>query len=80
MGSRVQSSVGCFPELCLLQFYLAQVLVGLRKQLTNNLVYPLGPVLLVLIFILIITAFVSIPTLSHLGHMLVIIDYYSCNG
>ena len=29
--SRVQSTVGCFPELCF-QFSVAQVIVGLRKQ------------------------------------------------
>ena len=28
MGSRVQSTVGCFPELCFLQFSVEQVLVG----------------------------------------------------
>ena len=39
MGSRVQSTVGCFYELCFLQFSLAQVLVGLRKQLINNFVF-----------------------------------------
>ena len=39
-GSRVQSTVGCFPELCFLQFALTQVLVGLRKQLMNNFVFP----------------------------------------
>ena len=33
IGSRVQSTVGCFPELCFLQFSVAQMLVGLRKQL-----------------------------------------------
>ena len=32
MGSMVRSTVGCFPELCFLQFSLAQVIVGLRKQ------------------------------------------------
>ena len=40
MGSRVQSTVGCFPELCFLQFSMAQVLVGLRKQFMNNFVFP----------------------------------------
>ena len=39
-GSRVQSTVGCFPELCLLQFSVAQVLVGLRKQYINNFIFP----------------------------------------
>ena len=29
MGSRMQSTVGCFPELCFLQFSVLQVLVGL---------------------------------------------------
>ena len=40
MGSRVQSTVGCFIELCFLQFSVAQVLVGLRKQFINNFVFP----------------------------------------
>ena len=40
MGSRVQSSVGYFPELCFLQFSVVQVLVGLRKQFINNFVFP----------------------------------------
>ena len=40
MGSRVQSTVGCFPELCFLQFSVVQVLVGLRKQFINNFVFP----------------------------------------
>ena len=40
MGSRVQSSVGCFHELCFLQFSVAQVLVGLRKEFINNFVFP----------------------------------------
>ena len=40
MGWRVQSTGGCFPELCCLQFFVAQVLVGLRKQLLNNFVFP----------------------------------------
>ena len=39
MDSRVQSTVGCFPELCFLQFSKAQVLVGLQKQLINNFVF-----------------------------------------
>ena len=30
----------CFPELCFLPFSVAQVLVGLRKQFTNNFVFP----------------------------------------
>ena len=40
MGSRVQSTVGYFPELCFLQFSVAQVLVGLRKQSINNFIFP----------------------------------------
>ena len=39
-GSRVRSTVACFPELCFLQFSVAQVLVGLRKQFINNFVFP----------------------------------------
>ena len=33
-------TVGCFPELFFLQFSVAQVLVGLRKQFINNFVFP----------------------------------------
>ena len=40
IGSRVQSTVGCFAELCFLQFTVAQVLLGLRKQFINNFVFP----------------------------------------
>ena len=40
MGSRVQSTVGCFRESCFLQFSVAQVLVWLRKQFMNNFVFP----------------------------------------
>ena len=36
----VQSTVGGFPALCFLQFSVAQVLVGLRKQFINNFVFP----------------------------------------
>ena len=39
MGSRVQSIVGLFRELCFLLFSAAQVLVGLRKQFINNFVF-----------------------------------------
>ena len=39
MGSREQSTVGFFPELCFLQVSLAQVLVGLRMQFINNFVF-----------------------------------------
>ena len=39
MGSRVQSIIGCFPDLCFLQFFVALVLVGLRKQFINNFVF-----------------------------------------
>ena len=52
MGSWVQLTVGCFPELCFLQFSVAQVLVGLVKQFLTTLFFPLPPVLLVLIIIL----------------------------
>ena len=48
MGLKVQSTVGCFSEFCFLQFSVAQVLVGLWKQIIY-LFFPLGPVLLVLI-------------------------------
>ena len=40
MGSRVQSTVGCFPELCFLQFSMAQELMRLRKQFINKFVFP----------------------------------------
>ena len=40
MGSRVQSTVSCFPQLCFLEFSVAQVLMGLRKQFINNFVFP----------------------------------------
>ena len=40
MGLRLQSTVGCFSELCFLQFSVAQVLAGLRKQLIKNFVSP----------------------------------------
>ena len=53
MASWVQPTVGCFPGLCFLQFSVAQVLVGLRKQFINNFVFSLGPVVLVLIIIII---------------------------
>ena len=52
MGLREQSIVGCFPEF-VFQFAEEQVFVGLRKQLINNFVFPLGSVLLVLIIIII---------------------------
>ena len=39
-GLREQSIVGCFPELCFFQFFVLQVLVGLRKQFMNNFVFP----------------------------------------
>ena len=39
MGSRVQSTVGCYHELCFLQFSMAQVLVGLRNQFMDNFVF-----------------------------------------
>ena len=40
ISSRVQSTVGCFPELCFLQFSVAQVLVGQRKQFIGKNVFP----------------------------------------
>ena len=40
MGSRVQSTVGCFPKLCFLPFSVAHMPVGLRKQFINNFVFP----------------------------------------
>ena len=39
MGSRVQSTVGCFLELCFLQLSVARVLMGLGKQFINNFVF-----------------------------------------
>ena len=35
----VQSTVGCFPELCFLQFSVVHVLVGSRKQFIKNFVF-----------------------------------------
>ena len=35
----MKSTIGCFPELCFLQFSVAQVLVGVRKQFINNIVF-----------------------------------------
>ena len=40
MGSRVQSTVGYFPELCFLPFSVAYVFVGLGQQFINNFVFP----------------------------------------
>ena len=40
MGSRAQSTVDGIPELRFLQFSVAQVHVGLRKQFINNFVFP----------------------------------------
>ena len=40
MGSRVQPTVGYFPALRFLDFFVVQVLVGLRKQFTDNFVFP----------------------------------------
>ena len=39
MGSRVQSTVGSFSELCFLQISVAHVHMGLRKQFINNFVF-----------------------------------------
>ena len=58
MGISLQSTVGCFPELCFLQFSVLysfiQVLVGLRNQFKNNFVFSTWRVLLVLIMITVI--------------------------
>ena len=54
MGLTEQSIVGCFLEF-VFQFYVAQVLVGLRKQFIYNFVFPIGPVRLVLIIIYLCT-------------------------
>ena len=54
MGSGMQSTVGFFPELCFLKFFVARVLVGLLKQLLNNFDFQLVPVLLLLIIIIVI--------------------------
>ena len=40
MGLRVQSTVGCISELCIFQFSVAQVLLGLRKPFLTNFVFP----------------------------------------
>ena len=39
MGLREQSIVGCFLE-CVFQFFVAQVLVELRKKFINKFVFP----------------------------------------
>ena len=36
----LESTVGCFPELCFLQFSVAQVFVGLRKKIINDCAFP----------------------------------------
>ena len=54
MGLREQSTVGCFPELCFSQFYVAWVLVRLLSNLYIMYFFPLSPVLLVTIIIFII--------------------------
>ena len=64
MGSPLQSTVGCFSELCFLQFFVAQVLVGLRKQFIKKKKNQYGPVLLFLIITIIIKT--SITTLEML--------------
>ena len=51
-GLKGVGNVGCFPELCFPPFSVKQVLVGLRKQFMN-FVFPLVPVLLALIIIII---------------------------
>ena len=38
-SSRVQSTTGCFPELCFLQFSVALVLVRLRKPTNKKLCF-----------------------------------------
>ena len=40
MGSRVPSTVLCYPEFRFLQFSVLQVLVGLRNQFINKFVLP----------------------------------------
>ena len=40
MGSRVQSTVDCFPELLFLQISVEQALVGFLKQFINNFIFP----------------------------------------
>ena len=39
MGSWVQSTTGCFPELFFLQFFMAQVLVGWRTKIYEQLCF-----------------------------------------
>ena len=43
-----------FPRVVFFLFSAAHVLVGLRKQFINNLIFPTGPALLILIIIIII--------------------------
>ena len=65
MGSRVQSTFCCFPELCFLQYSVEQVLMGLRKQFINHFVFPLRPVLLVLIIIIVDIFIYTTPIIIH---------------
>ena len=62
MGSRVQSTASCFPELCFLQFSVAKVLVGLRKQFIKNFIFPNLAWLLVLIIRIIMIIEISALT------------------
>ena len=52
-GFKQHSIVGCFLEFVFL-FSVVQVLVVLRNEFVNNIVFPTGPVLLVLLLIIII--------------------------
>ena len=56
MGSRVQSTVGCFLPSCFLQISVAQVLVGLQNLFINNFVFlTSGCEAVSLVFIIIIS-------------------------
>ena len=40
IGSMGHSRIRCFPELCFIQFPMAQVQVGLQKQFINDFAFP----------------------------------------
>ena len=67
MGSRVLSTVGCFPELCFFQFSVAQVLVGLRKPFIKKKFSPLLPGLLVFIIIILCIIVLQVMVRTEAG-------------
>ena len=49
MGSMVQLTVGGFPELCFLQFFVAQMLVGVTKTTYKQLFFPNFIIIIIII-------------------------------